>query len=207
MPNYTENLNLFKYDVEKDGKSTFNVGLSLNDNFDKIDEFSKNIDEQKQDVATAVKCTENVSVGGIAEPIYVDAYGNAKSTNLSIANERFDGQWVSKQMTLSTATAVGTYEIDLSDYLPNDNYNYEVQFIHTGGKSDTSGSLNGTIYSDLFPICQNALTIRLSTYTRGSSCGVILPVKQKVHMQIYQSVKDANLTLVAIGYRRIGINT
>lgn len=42
MPKYTENLNLFKYDTENDGKSTFNVDLALNDNFDKIDAYAEN---------------------------------------------------------------------------------------------------------------------------------------------------------------------
>lgn len=38
MATNTENLKLFKYDVEKDKKQTFNIKKSLNDNWDKIDE-------------------------------------------------------------------------------------------------------------------------------------------------------------------------
>lgn len=38
MATNTENLELFKYDVEKDKKQTFNIKKSLNDNWDKIDE-------------------------------------------------------------------------------------------------------------------------------------------------------------------------
>ncbi len=37
----TERLKLFKYDVEQDAKSTFNIEESLNNNWDKIDKFAK----------------------------------------------------------------------------------------------------------------------------------------------------------------------
>lgn len=37
MPTNTERLNLFKYDVEADANSTFNITKCLNDNWDKID--------------------------------------------------------------------------------------------------------------------------------------------------------------------------
>lgn len=37
MPNYTKNLNLFKYDPSTDGSMPFDVQKALNDNFDKID--------------------------------------------------------------------------------------------------------------------------------------------------------------------------
>ncbi|MBO5870201.1 MAG: hypothetical protein J6Q89_05570 [Clostridia bacterium] len=43
MPKNTDILNLFEYDVETDGKLTFNIGLALNDNFDKIDAFANGI--------------------------------------------------------------------------------------------------------------------------------------------------------------------
>lgn len=39
MSTNTENLNLFKYDVEKDAKLTFNIENCLNQNWDKIDDY------------------------------------------------------------------------------------------------------------------------------------------------------------------------
>ncbi len=42
MSENTKNLNLFKYDVEQDKKSTFNVDLALNNNWDKIDSHAGN---------------------------------------------------------------------------------------------------------------------------------------------------------------------
>lgn len=41
MPKYTEKLNLYEYEPEKDGKKTFNIKQALNDNWDKIENFYK----------------------------------------------------------------------------------------------------------------------------------------------------------------------
>lgn len=41
MPKYTEKLNLFEYEPEKDGKKTFNIKQAINDNWDKIESFYK----------------------------------------------------------------------------------------------------------------------------------------------------------------------
>jgi hypothetical protein len=41
MTKYTEKLNLFQYEPEKDGKKTFNITQALNDNWDKIEIFYK----------------------------------------------------------------------------------------------------------------------------------------------------------------------
>lgn len=41
MTKYTEKLNLFQYEPEKDGKKTFNITQALNDNWDKIENFYK----------------------------------------------------------------------------------------------------------------------------------------------------------------------
>lgn len=58
MPKYTENLNLFEYDVEKDGKNTYNISQCLNDNWDKIDSALGNVanltTEQKANFVSAI---------------------------------------------------------------------------------------------------------------------------------------------------------
>lgn len=41
MSKYTEKLNLFHYEPEKDGKKTFNITQALNDNWEKIENFYK----------------------------------------------------------------------------------------------------------------------------------------------------------------------
>ena len=46
MSLYTTFLKLFKYNLETDKKNTFNIQLCLNDNWDKIENFARNISEQ-----------------------------------------------------------------------------------------------------------------------------------------------------------------
>ncbi|MDO5304527.1 MAG: hypothetical protein Q4E87_03000 [bacterium] len=41
MTKYTEKLNLFEYEPDKDGKKTFKITQALNDNWDKIENFYK----------------------------------------------------------------------------------------------------------------------------------------------------------------------
>ena len=43
MSLYTTILSLFKYNLDTDGKNTYNIQLALNDNWDKIDAFAKSI--------------------------------------------------------------------------------------------------------------------------------------------------------------------
>ncbi len=50
----TNFLNLFKYDLEKDKKSTFNFKLSLNDNWDKIDKWAENINKEQSSLNASI---------------------------------------------------------------------------------------------------------------------------------------------------------
>lgn len=79
--------------------------------------------------------------------------------------------------------------------------------VHWGSKTGKEGSHIGHVYSDLISSTNSLYTIRLSTYTRGSTCSIILPVKRYVYKYIEVHVSDANDELQAIGYRRIGSNT
>ena len=80
MPNYTENLNLFKYDTENDGKSTFNVDLALNDNFDKIDSKMFEIMTQQANIDLS-----NLSTTGNSK---LNSKANIDLSNLSTTGEK-----------------------------------------------------------------------------------------------------------------------
>ena len=80
MPKYTENLNLFKYDTENDGKSTFNVDLALNDNFDKIDSKMLEIMTQQANIDLS-----NLSTTGNSK---LNAKANIDLSNLSTTGEK-----------------------------------------------------------------------------------------------------------------------
>lgn len=49
MPTSTPNLSLYKYNTNTDGNMTFNITNSLNNNWDKIDTYCKNLSDNKAD--------------------------------------------------------------------------------------------------------------------------------------------------------------
>lgn len=53
MSTYTDELQLFKYDTDTDGKQVFSIDTAMNDNWDKIDAF-----------ATAIRDLSNLSEEG-----------------------------------------------------------------------------------------------------------------------------------------------
>ena len=128
---------------------------------------------------------------------------NTDLSNLSDSGKKvIDGQWVSKTQTLSTATAVGTYTIDLSSYLPNDNYNYEV-LIFVFGKRTSSGAAELkitalTTTSEAIVISSNGTSNRgLYLYVISSNRTINIEIK----------TNNFNSTVVeATAYRRIGTN-
>ena len=63
--------------------------------------------------------------------------GNANAVSIATTQNKylFDGQWVFDTQLLSQATGQGTYPINLSSYLPNDNYSYEVKVCYIGYRS------------------------------------------------------------------------
>ena len=100
MPKYTENLNLFKYDTENDGKSTFNVDLALNDNFDKIDTKVGEMETQQANIDLS-----NLSTTGNSK---LNAKANIDLSNLSTTGEkRFED--------ISTEIAKSVAKSDLYD--------------------------------------------------------------------------------------------
>ena len=124
---------------------------------------------------------------------------NTDLSNLSDDGKKvIDGQWVAKEQVLSTETAVGTYTIDLSSYLPDDNYNYEVLL---NGFISASGS-NTTIlkYNDLEVV-----------YTKNTGyhfvASPIIAVENKSFTLTISKSKAGNHLTKLLAYRRIGTNT
>ena len=122
-------------------------------------------------------------------------------SNLSdVGKKVIDGQWVSKTETLSTATAIGTYTIDLSSYLPNDNYNYEVimnlLYRYTG--TNQSGSklvINNVVFC-----------INNSGNGARTSRTIFHYDTQKQFTFSIEYVNATSNEITAVAYRRIGTN-
>ena len=115
-------------------------------------------------------------------------------------NTMFDGQWVAKIQTLSTATAVGTYTIDLSDYLPNDTYNYEVNLnvLYRYSGSNSKGSV----------LTINNVGYCINNQGNGSRTNRTI-FYYDTQKQFTFTIKGVNATsnqIIAVAYRRIGTN-
>ena len=117
-----------------------------------------------------------------------------------------DGQWVSAPYLLSSATATGTYTIDLSSYLPSDNCTYEVIL---NLKTYHTTSCNVTVYANDFPpfeFSSKTYTSDISQYARSQANTFLIPVSAKqVLMKIGTNNASENY-LSMIAYRRVGTN-
>jgi RNA polymerase-binding transcription factor DksA len=165
----------------------------------------------KQDASTAVKrATETTSYGDTTNPVYIASTGYPVASKYTIEPARFDGQWVSSVKELSTATAVGTYTIDLSSYLPDDNYNYEVKISNfMFGENNTSRAFLGTTLFQYNVDTYSGTMGACSPNSKLNSNIFDIPVastSRKLTFQIYQKAFSST-TLYALGYRRIGTNT
>lgn len=129
-----------------------------------------------------------------------------------------DGQWVRHWTVLSTSTAQGNYQIDLSSHLPSDytNYDYEVM-VHFAG-SRTNGSTNSFV-----TISDSALSPSTEADLNGNMYGSAnfdgdhgetgaiscIVIARKNDAKFWLNITRANLTtgsLSMIKYRRIGTN-
>ena len=125
------------------------------------------------------------------------------ANKVDINSKVIDGQWVSETKTLSTATEVGTYTIDLSSYLPNDNYNYEVIMgvnYTVEDVTDSLVSITTSIISDI-PIARGNKAAVKARYTQIIPTGF-----DKIATLRIESHSMRNFSLTALGYRRIGTN-
>lgn len=128
---------------------------------------------------------------------------------VDINSKVIDGQWVCEQASLSTSTAVGTYTVDLSDYLPKDGYNYEVLFNIRVERTTTSGYSNIYTTTDLLDSSVangNAIAI-VGVDGRYMANTFVKPVGTKRYCQmIISSTAVTAMNFVALAYRRIGTN-
>ena len=117
-----------------------------------------------------------------------------------------DGSWHFNKNLLTNSTAVGSYEIDLSSYLPNDGKEYEV--IITGECYSASSSYSVlTIESDIYP---NVCLANVGSNARVFIFNQIIVVgpQRKLTLKINQTaVTWENMLgqqgMYAVGYKRV----
>lgn len=128
----------------------------------------------------------------------------AISNKVDINSSTIDGQWVAKQAVLTQAVTAGETAMDVSEYLPNDGYQYEVFLLVSYG-DDGANKIN--IYSDIIP--KGELSLYVSPYGYFNGCYMLLPVG--LGRVIYQNLSAAAISddtrgIEALAYRRIGTN-
>ena len=139
---------------------------------------------------------------------------DVNASNLSSTGQKvFDGQWSRSFTTLVNSSAPPTtqsVQISLSEYLPNDTYDYLVYFRVSISVSSTSGSKEAiAIWSDIF---DNRLYLAQGYNINGSKVEVyyqyILPVGSGRYIEVLPyAYNTGTYNLYAIGYRRIGTNS
>ena len=121
-----------------------------------------------------------------------------------------DGQWVRQSYSIcSDFTSPTTdVEFDLSGYLPDDGYNYEVLFTGYGQTGTTSGSIMRltivTTYGSAYLVY---IRTRTTSLVNGAgSATLVVGADRKVSL-IGHTGNSGNVNLVATAYRRLGTNS
>ena len=117
------------------------------------------------------------------------------------STDMVDGQWVGSTLQISTSKAKGTYNLDLSDYLPKDNYIYEVK-VATLVDRGSSGRAVMFLSSSIIPKFHFTASGNACTPNTGTA-DIAIGVDRKLTMIIETNAFDT-VSLNAIAYRRLG---
>ena len=135
----------------------------------------------------------------------VDTYSANKTlSNISsTSSPNFDGQWVNSEYLIRNTVSYNTFTADLSSYLPNDNYSYEVLVSFECSHSGSSGGGNVVLVeNETIPTVHTVANSTLSNNTRIVPVGTSHSFSHTVRGKNMSAIK-----IYAVGYRRIGTNT
>ena len=133
-----------------------------------------------------------------------ETLANVDLSNLSEAGKKvFDGQWVSKLQSLTAITS-GSVEVDLSEYLPVDEYNYEIML--------TFGALNHFSTTQANMLITSSIITNVGAYSYTSQGArisgqyiIAVGADRKIKFAISGAAFNETLNY-AIAYRRLGTN-
>ena len=153
-----------------------------------------------------VKTTDGYSEVIHKGKTFLSQINEAISNKVDINSIVIDGQWIAKQAVLTQSVASGETAIDVSEYLPKDNYQYEVLLLASWGDD---GANEARVYSDILP--KSSLCLYVSPYGYFNGSYITLPVG--IGRVIYQSLKAGAIAgdnntrgIEALAYRRLGTN-
>lgn len=181
---------------------------------------SSDVEQTSEITLATVATTGDYSdlVSGIQSADVTTALGYTPAdndlSNLSSTGKKvIDGQWVYSYSAIGSGVSVNgstDLDYDLSTYLPNDNYNYEVLVSLTGTSTTTSGEAL-TVYLSSDIITTNITAFRVIPRTAAAVYGaafVCVPVGTSRRLSLTRNASyygTVNITLKA--YRRIGTNS
>lgn len=145
----------------------------------------------------------------------IDGKADTDLTNLtSTASPNFDGQIVQTTLDIITSTTSinsnETKTYDLSSYLPDDNYTYEVYYSVAGETGTTSGNnVDIVVSSALLPATNRVARARTRASSSVTWCGSgtipITGANRNISVTNLGSAGSINFFRV-LAYRRVGTN-
>lgn len=172
------------------------------------------VDESLTKPTIEVRYFVVVANGQVNESIMDWSEWNSSLTNKASKSD-VDGKWVTKNVTLlDSLGTLSQVTIDLSDYLPNDGFDYEVKFKFVGYDNDSTYGYY--LDTDLWITSETPIQsdegissphfhIYGGTYARQTVNIIDLPVGINRFVKVTGLGAD-NVYLHALGYRRLGKN-
>lgn len=124
------------------------------------------------------------------------------------------GQWVGSSLDIVTGLSLATNttkEYDLSSYLPDDDYSYEVMFAVTGRTGTTSGNTMilrvGNTSSSTNPVIAYQSTRASNYMVNGGNGRTVIGSSRKIYITNTGNATATNINFYARAYRRVGTNS
>lgn len=120
-----------------------------------------------------------------------------------------EGQWVNNNLLLTDYTNIPTtdYTYDLSNYLPNDDYNYEILLYGIVNASKTANAyIHLMVNTDIITGDVSVASIRCvnASYSQGASSSIIIPVGTARTLVVKGRPSDNGTYKITIaGYKRL----
>lgn len=140
---------------------------------------------------------------------------NLSGAERKIGGEQFDGQWVWKSQNLAynvTINSKATLTYDISSYLPDDGYAYELLFGDCQANTGATSGNNAFIWARTDMTVHNVRLMGKNTRTASTEVTlngcIIIPVhrERKVYIYNYSEQNATGLYVILKGYRRLGTN-
>lgn len=131
------------------------------------------------------------------------------AVEVNLDNDRWDGEYITQKLLLSDANAKADLIVDLSSVLPDDGYDYMVDFL-LHAYHNTTNVTTECFTDEMAASGTTGIYPRVTTgsYCRDGSVTVSLLVKannRRVHKKTGGKCSSGQ-QLVLLGYRRVGTN-